>query len=163
MQGIKRRSEIPCFPRLREHLRQSRPIVVQLFPFRTTSEAGKDGSGSQEGFLSPLRSPLTTALVQGGTRVLILQRPYQAPSQGACGHLVAAFRSALSLCTGGWTHAGNIKSRRCSQRWRTSNVSLQREAPGDGRRTPASHQAVKYGWLIFGTHGEQRNSHGHVN
>lgn len=151
MQGIKRRSEIPCFPRLREHLRQSRPIVVQLFLFRTTSEAGKDGS------------PLTTALVQGGTRVLILQRPYQAPSQGACGHLVAVFRSALSLCTGGWTHAGNIKSRRCSQRWRTSNVSLQREAPGDGRRTPASHQAVRYGWLIFGRHGEQKNSHGHVN
>lgn len=115
VQGIRRRSEIPCFPRLRGRLRQSRPIAVQLFPFRTTSEAGKDGSGRQEGFFSPLRPTLTTALVQGGTRDLSPQRPYQAPSQGACGHLDAVFRSVLSLCTGGWTHAGNIKSRRCSQ------------------------------------------------
>lgn len=158
MQGIKWRSEIPCFLRPREHLRWSRPIVVQLFPGRTTSEASKDRSGSQEGSFSLLRSTLTTASIPGRNPGLIphLAR-HQAPSQEARGHLDAVFRQR-SLCTGEWLHAGNIKSRRCSQRggrptWRCSTRQLETGEESGTWRT-SSQQAVSI-WPTYFREAEE--------
>lgn len=165
MQGIKRRSEIPCFPKPREHRRRSRPIVVQLFPGRTTSEAGKDRSESQEGFFSLLRrSRLHYRLprFRAKPRSNSSPSPSGAPSQEARARLDVVFRQC-SLRRGEQTHAGNIKSHRCCSRRRKCPTGAaargsRRQAENSGTPRASSQQAVRHGRVIFWRHEEQGTS-----